>query len=151
MTEISTEAMETVSEIRNETGTAEQNTFQGLAKSTLDIKKNRKRKEHNRRLSIDSQYKSVSAKYNEGNLLQAIVRLKTALTILKILKILVPRLPWKVLPLISTAVATALIVIGEIFVYACAWFSFFCKNNTIRRNIRIKFDTRYIIYNIYIR
>ena len=64
MTEISTEAVETVSEIRNETGTVERNTFQGLAKSTLDIKKNRKRKEHIRRLSIDSQYKSVSAKYN---------------------------------------------------------------------------------------
>ena len=64
MTEISTETVETVAEKRNEIGTAERNTFQGLAKSTLDIKKNRKRKGHNRRLSIDSQYKSVSTKYN---------------------------------------------------------------------------------------
>lgn len=49
----------------------------------------------------------------EENLLQAMVKLKAVSTILKILKIQVPQPRWEALPLISTAVATARIVIGD--------------------------------------
>ena len=53
----------------------------------------------------------------EENLLQATVKLKIASTVLKILKIRVPQPRWEALPLISTAVATARIVIGDNFFY----------------------------------